>query len=139
MLVLAAEPLVACADAAHAHCRAVQQLLLSARGPFVLPGPVPREVDALLAAHVGPHARRGFFEDLAARRCHVEPLTARDAPQLDRIESEYAELELDLAQMAIVVVAARLRCTTIVTFDEQPFRAIRPLYGDAFTLLPADA
>ncbi len=137
-LVLAAEPLVACADAGDAQCRAVQRLLLAERGPFILPGPVPEEVDALLSARVGAHARRGFFEDLAARRFHVERLTSRDVPQLERIERQYSELGLGLAEMAMIVVAARLRCTRIVTFDERSFRQIRPLYGDAFTLLPAD-
>ena len=137
-LVLAAEPLLACADADNAHCRAVQRLLTSATGPFILPGPVPEQVDALLSAHAGPRARRGFFEDLVARRFQVERLTSRDVAQIEQIEREYAELELGLAEKAIVIVAARVRCTRIVTFDEQPFRAIRPLYGDAFTLLPAD-
>ncbi|MBW3652226.1 MAG: hypothetical protein KY433_01270 [Actinobacteria bacterium] len=137
-LVLAAPPLVACADAGDARCRVVQALLRGERGALVLPGPVPKQVDALLAERVGPHARRGFFQDLAARRFHVEPLTSHDVPQLERIEREYPELALGLSEMAMIVVAARLRCTRIVTFDEQRFRQIRPLYGDAFTLLPAD-
>jgi len=138
-LLLTAEPLAACADAAHAQCRVVQRLLTSERGPFILPGPVPEEVDALLSARVGPRARRGFLEDLVRRRFQVERLTTRDVPQLEQIERDYAELDLDLAALAVVVVAARVRCTRIVTFDEVRYRAIRPLYGDAFTLLPADA
>ena len=138
-LLLTAEPLAACADAAHAQCRVVQRLLTSERGPFILPGPVPEDVDARLSAHAGPRARRGFFEDLVARRFHVERLTPRDVPQIEQIERDYAELELDLTALAVVVVAARVRCTRIVTFDEAPYRAIRPLYGDEFTLLPGDA
>ncbi len=137
-LVLAAGPLLACADAADARCRIVQRLLTTDSGPLILPGPVPEEVDALLSAHVGPAARRGFFQDLVARRFHVERLTSRDRPQIEQIERDYAELELGLAELAIVIVAARVRCTRIVTFDEEPFRTIRPLYGNAFTLLPAD-
>lgn len=50
-----------------------------------------------------------------------------------------ADGALGLAEMAVVIVAARLRCTPIVTFDEEPLRRIRPPYGDAFTLHPADA
>ncbi len=138
-LVLAAEPLVACADAGDARCRAVQRLLMSEQGPFILPGPVPEEVDALLCARVGERARRGFLEDLVHRRFEVVRLTSGDVPQLERIEREYAELGLGIAELAMIVVAARLQCTRIVTFDERAFRQIRPLYGDAFTLLPADA
>ena len=138
-LVLAAEPLVACADIGHAQCLVIQQLLRSERGPIVLPGPVPEEVDALLTARVGPHARRGFFQDLARKRFVVERLTSRDIRALELLERDYAALELGLAEMAMVIVAARLECTRIVTFDETPFREIRPLFGPAFTVLPGDA
>ena len=138
-LVLAAEPLVACADIDHAQCLVIQQLLMAERGPIVLPGPVTEEVDALLAARIGPHARRGFFQDLARHRFHVERLTRRDIAALEMLERDYAELELNLAEMAMIIVAARLECTTLVTFDERPFRAIRPLFGPSFTVLPSDA
>jgi predicted nucleic acid-binding protein len=55
------------------------------------------------------------------------------------LERQYADLRPGLADLSVVVIAARLRATRILTFDERHFRAIRPLYGDAFTLLPADA
>ncbi|HWC27540.1 MAG TPA: hypothetical protein VG474_13210 [Solirubrobacteraceae bacterium] len=134
-VILSAAALVACADSGHEQCRAVQRVLMHEQGPFVLPGTIAEEVDALLVRRV-PGARRGFFEDLVKRRFHVERLVRGDAPALERLEREYPELEIN--EMAIVIVAARLRCTRIVTLDEQPFRAIRPLYGEAFTLLPAD-
>ena len=136
-VVVSAAAVVACADRGHERCRAVQDVLLAEQGPFVLPGSVAEEVDALLAERV-PHARRGFFEDLVKRRFVVERLNRGDAPALDRLERDYAALDLGLEAMAIVVVAARLRCTRILTVEEHPFRTIRPLYGDAFTLLPAD-
>jgi hypothetical protein len=37
------------------------------------------------------------------------------------------------------MLAARHRTTRLLTFDERHFRAVKPLYGKAFTLLPADA
>lgn len=138
-VVIAAAPLVACADAGDSRCRAVQDVLLSERGPYVLPGPVAEQVDAGLGERVGQHARRGFFEDLARHRFHVERLTARDGAAVELLERDYAELGLGPAEIAIVVVAARLQCTRVVTFDERPFRAITPLWGHAFTVLPADA
>ena len=87
-LVLAAEPLVACADIDHAQCLVIQQLLMAERGPIVLPGPVPEEVDALLGARIGPHARRGFLQDLARHRFHVERLTRRDIATLEMLERD---------------------------------------------------
>jgi predicted nucleic acid-binding protein len=44
-----------------------------------------------------------------------------------------------LADLSIVVLAHRFRTTRIATFDERHFRALRPLDGGSFTLLPADA
>ncbi|HVL31270.1 MAG TPA: hypothetical protein VM299_03485 [Solirubrobacteraceae bacterium] len=138
-VILAAAPIVACADAGDPRCGHTQGVLMAETGPYVLPGPVPEQIDALLAQRVGQHARRAFLKDLAAGRFRVERLTSRDVGALERLEREYASLELGLAELAIVVVAARLRCTRIVTFDEQPLRSVRPLYGDGFTLLPSDS
>jgi hypothetical protein len=36
------------------------------------------------------------------------------------------------------VLADRHDTTRLLTFDERRFRAVAPLRGDAFTLLPAD-
>ncbi len=55
------------------------------------------------------------------------------------VDARYADLDLGLADCALVVLAARHRTTRILSFDERHFRAIAPLHGTAFTLLPADA
>jgi hypothetical protein len=55
------------------------------------------------------------------------------------LEARCADLDLGLADCALIVQAARRRTTRILSFDERRFRAVTPLYGDAFTLLPADA
>jgi hypothetical protein len=36
------------------------------------------------------------------------------------------------------VLAADPKTTRLLTLDERHFRALRPLWGEAFTLLPAD-
>jgi uncharacterized protein len=38
-----------------------------------------------------------------------------------------------------MALAARLDCTRVATFDERHFRAVAPLQGGAFSVLPADA
>jgi hypothetical protein len=38
-----------------------------------------------------------------------------------------------------VVLAAKYDTTRLLTLDERHFRVIRPLRGDAFTILPADS
>jgi uncharacterized protein len=54
------------------------------------------------------------------------------------LEARYLDLELGLADCALVVLAARYETTRLLTFDERRFRVVTPLRGDAFTLLPAD-
>jgi predicted nucleic acid-binding protein len=54
--------------------------------------------------------------------------------ELDR---RYADLDLGLADLSIAVLARKLATRRILTF-ERHFRAVRPLQGGAFTLLPAD-
>jgi predicted nucleic acid-binding protein len=51
----------------------------------------------------------------------------------------YRDLELGLADASLAVLAARHRTDRIATFDERAFRAMTPLRGGAFTILPADS
>jgi predicted nucleic acid-binding protein len=138
-LVLDAGPLVASTDIGDPRRLAVQRILTEEQGPLVLPAPVSAEIDYLLRRRVGEPARRAFLDDLAAGRFDVECLERLDYARIVGLERQYADLRPGLADLSVVVTAARLRCTRILTFDERHFRAIRPLYGDAFTLLPTDA
>ncbi len=138
-LILDAGPLVASADIGDPQRLAVQRILRDEPGPLVLPAPVSAEVDYLLGRRVGDAARRAFLDDLAAGRFDVECLERVDYARIVVLDRQYEDLSFGLADLSVVVIAARLRCTRILTFDERHFRAIRPLYGDAFTLLPADA
>jgi len=49
-----------------------------------------------------------------------------------------ADLRLGLADLSVVVLAARLDTLRILTFDYRHFRAVRPLQGGSFVLLPMD-
>lgn len=40
--------------------------------------------------------------------------------------------------LSVAVLAGRLRTRRILTYDQRYFRAVRPIQGGAFTLLPAD-
>ena len=97
------------------------------------------EADYLIASRVGEIARNRYLDDLAAGRFDVECLAVDAYARVATLQRRYADLRPGLADLSIVVIAARLRCTRILTFDERHFRAIRPLYGDVFTLSPTDA
>jgi predicted nucleic acid-binding protein len=138
-VVIDAGPLVTFTDLHDPRYAAVQRVMLGEPGPLVIPAPVTAEADYLIGARVGEAARHRFLEDLAAGQFEVQCLSRVDYTRIVDLERQYTDLRLGLADLSVVVIAARLRCTRILTFDERHFRAIRPLYGETFTLLPADA
>jgi uncharacterized protein len=138
-VVIDAGPLVAFGDANDPHFASVDHLLRNAEGPLVIPAPVTAEVDYLLGQRLGRGPRRNFIADLAAGRFTVACLERDDYATIAELDSRYADLELGLADCALVVLASRYRTTRIVSFDERHFRAVKPLQGGAFTILPADS
>jgi predicted nucleic acid-binding protein len=48
------------------------------------------------------------------------------------------DLELGLADASLVVLANRWQTRRILTLDQRAFRAVSPLQGGAFEILPAD-
>ncbi|MHA6801048.1 PIN domain-containing protein [Bounagaea algeriensis] len=55
------------------------------------------------------------------------------------IRRQYAELDLDLADAAVVALTAEYRTDVVLTSDRRDFRAMRPPTGqEAFRLLPDD-
>ncbi len=138
-LLIDAAPLVALGDPAEPQREAILDALTSERGPLVIPAPTTAEIDYLLGQRFGRSARRAFIADLAAGRFAVAPLEQPDYAAITDLDARYADLDLGLADCALIVLAARHRTTRILSFDERHFRAVTPLRGKAFTLLPADA
>lgn len=137
-LVVDAAPLVALADEREPLRDRILDVMRSERGGLVVPAPVTAEVDYLLGRRFGSPARRAFLNDLAARRYETAALETRDYEDALELDQRYADLDLGLADLSIVLLARRLDTRRILTFDERHFRAVRPLQGGAFTILPAD-
>jgi hypothetical protein len=76
--------------------------------------------------------------DVAAGRFRVEGLTADEHGTVARLDEQYAALDLGLADLSVVILAHRFRTRRLLTFDERDFRAVAPLSGGSFTLLPRD-
>lgn len=124
------------ADPAHTRARAAVErsvgvLLLS---PLVL-----AELDYLVRRRAGAAAARRLASDVAAGAWQLAPLTAADVSVCRRLDEEYAGLGLGLADAHLVVLAAQHRTRNLLSLDERHLRAVRPLTGGAFRLLPADA
>lgn len=138
-LILDAAPLVALADAREPQLEALLRIREEEEGSLVLPAPVAAEVDYLLGARFGEAARRAFLSDLAARRYDVACLEAGDYRTVAELDARYADLGLGLADCSILVLAERFGTRRLLSFDERHFRAVVPLQGGSFQLLPADS
>lgn len=138
-LVLDAAPLVAVADRLDPMQARVAQVLRDEAGDLVVPAPVTAEVDYLLGRRLGRAARLSFLDDLSGGRFTVGCLDAGDHGVVLDLERQYVDIDVGLADLSVVVLASRYGTTRVLTFDERHFRALRPLTGGHFTLLPVDA
>ena len=137
-LLIDAAPLVALADANEPRRDAIIAVLREEPGSLVIPAPVTAEIDYLLGRRFDHAARRAFLADLAAGRFTVDCLEREDYATVADLDARYADLGLGLADCALVALARRHQTTRILTFDERHLRAVTPLDGGTFTLLPAD-
>ena len=85
----------------------------------------------------------GIVGTLVARaestRIAIAGATSRFLRNTLAVRHRYADLDLDLADAAVVVLAAEYRTEVVLTLDCRDFRVVRPLTGhDAFRLLPDD-
>lgn len=111
-----------------------------AREPLlpVLSPATAAEIDYFLQKKRGPQGNRRFLADLASGRFEVAHLDTPDFAEIQRLNEHYRDLSPGIADLSIVVLAARYRTTRILTFDQRHFRLLRPLQGGVFTLLPID-
>lgn len=137
-LLIDTAPLVALADAAEPRRDAILAAIEQEPGSLVIPAPTTAEIDYLLGQRLGDAARRAFLSDLAAGRFVVASLERDDYSTVADLETRYADLQLGLADCALVVLAHRYETTRLLTFDERHFRTVSPLGGGSFTLMPAD-
>jgi predicted nucleic acid-binding protein len=105
-------------------------------GQVVLPAPVSAEVGYLLTERLGRVARRSFLADLADGRFNVACLEPGDYELIVRYNERYADLDVGLADLSVIVLARRFSTRRILTFDQRHFRTLRPLDGGSFVLLP---
>jgi uncharacterized protein len=137
-LLIDTAPLVALADASEPCRDAILAAIQDEPGSLVIPAPTTAEIDYLLGQRLGDPARRAFLADLAAGRFTVAALEREDYAMVADLDARYADLGLGLADCALIVLAHRHETTRLLTFDERHFRAVTPLGGGSFTLLPTD-
>ncbi len=138
-LIVDAGALYAQADADEPGHAAVRAILERERETLVTTELAVAEADYLILDRLGPDVELAFLEDLAEGTFVVECL---DQPQLRAardLVGRYRDLRMGLADASLIVVAERYATRRLLSFDERAFRAIAPLQGGSFTILPADS
>lgn len=137
-LLVDAGTLYAQADADEPRHLAVAEALRAERETLVTTELAVAEADYLILHRLGVDVELAFIEDLAAGTFVVDCLSRDELQTARAVVERYRDLRLGLADASLVVLAARYGSTRILTFDERAFRAVAPLQGGAFTILPAD-
>lgn len=130
--------LYAQADADEPRHAAVRAVLEREREALVTTELAVAEADYLILDRLGPEVELAFLEDLASGTYLVECLDRADLRAARDLVARYRDLRIGLADASLVVMADRHATRRILTFDERAFRAVAPLQGGAFTLLPGD-
>lgn len=138
-LVVDAGALYAQADRADPAHAAVAAVLTAERSTLVTSQIAVAEADYLTMTRLGVDVEARLLDDLAAGTFVAECLTVAELGTARDLVRRYRDLAIGLADGSLVVLAARFRTRRLCTVDERCFRAMTPLQGGAFRLLPADA
>ena len=140
MIICDTSGLLAAYDAAEPDGPAVRELLDAEVGALIVSPFVVAELDYLLLSRAGVRAELALLGDLASDVYQVAAFTSQDAERVAGLAGQHADLKLGIADAHTMILAARDRYATtrVLTFDQKHFRAVKPLQGGVFTVLPAD-
>ncbi len=137
-LIIDANALIAQVDDGDPQYARVRRVLRAERGALVTTEFVAAEADYMILSRLGIDFELAFLQDLTAVTYQVECLSRDELRAARGVCERYRDLKLGLADASLVVLAQRYRTTRILTLDERAFRAVTPLQGGSFTILPAD-
>jgi predicted nucleic acid-binding protein len=137
-LVVDAGALYAQADIDDPGHAAVRSTLLEEREELVTSELAVAEADYLILDRLGPEAEAAFLDDLVEGTYVVECLDRPALAAARDLIAQYRDLRIGLADASLVVIAERYGTRRILSFDERAFRAVAPLQGGGFSILPAD-
>lgn len=137
-LVADAGAVYALYDKKDRHSSRVRRAFDRERGLVVVPAAILGELDYLLRVHLGIAAELDFIESLVSGAFTLENLTPEHLTRCHELITQYRDLDLGLADAAVIAIAERLNIDRILTVDERDFRVMRSKHGRPFVLLPAD-
>lgn len=139
MIVLDTSGLFAAIDGSQRQHAGAAAAIRAASGPLLLSPFVLAELDYLLSTKVSQAAAIALLDQVAAGAYRLEPMDTGDIGRASEVALQYRDLQLDLADASLVVLAERYATLDILTLDERHFRAVRGPGGRPFRLLPTDS
>jgi len=130
-------PLVAILSRRDQYHRACVEALREMPGPLFTCWPVITEAAWLLRRD--PTAVAQLLHSLDTGFLELLPLTTADAKSIAAIMKKYRDIRIQLADAALVHLAARDGVDTIFTLDQRDFSVYRLPRGKAFRILPTRA
>lgn len=137
MIVLDAGGLYALLDSSDRHHRAAHAVLAGDERPLLLSPLVLAEADYLVGLRLGSAAARALSKEIVDDVYRLVPFDDEAMAAAAGIVDAYADMAIGITDAAVAATAARYRTVDLLTVDGH-FRVIRPLWGDAFRLLPLD-
>lgn len=138
MLVLDTSGLLAAIDPGQPLHMEAREVLFGERGLILLSPYVLAEADYMILKLAGARRELEFLRSVADGSYEMICMSPLEVQGAVDIVERYSDMEIGLTDASVALVAARHRTTRVLTLDQRHFRAMKPLYGDAFTVLPAD-
>ncbi len=138
MIVLDTSGLLAALDRRAPQHLAARRVIETADSALILSPFVLAELDYLVSTRIGSAAMRPVLRDVADGAYDLVDFAPDDVASAGAVMERYADLDIGLTDASLVVIAERCGTTTLLTLDERHFRVVKPLSGDAFTLMPVD-
>ena len=138
MIIADTSGLLAAMDPDEQHHEACRAVVANHPEPLVVSPFVLAELDYLIRSKLGIDAELVMLDDMAAGAYQLAEMLPADVAACRSLIARYRDLDLGLADASNMILASRLRTTSILTLDERHFRAVRTSNGRPFRLLPAD-
>ncbi|MEU8103841.1 hypothetical protein AB0C18_08945 [Nonomuraea muscovyensis] len=138
MLVLDTSGLLAAIAPDQPQHKEARRVLESERGPLLLSPFVLAEADYMILTRAGIHRELEFLRDIGDGGYELVSMSSHDVRWAADIVARYPAMKIGLTDASVALVAARHCTTRVLTLDHRHFRTMKPLWGDAFMVLPAD-
>lgn len=137
MIVLDTGGLYALLDSSDRYHKTAHEAIDEYEGPLLLSPLILTETDYLVSTRLGRRAEFAFLTEVIDQVYRLASFDDDDLESAAKLVNTYGDMNIGVADASVAVVAGRYRTVDLLSID-QHFRAIKPLWGTAFRLLPLD-